>query len=369
MSARFGLFLATLLLSAGLGLLLATLLLAARFGLLLATLLLTARLGLFLAALLLAALLLAGTLLLGRLALGTLFLLGAGLGLGLTFLSLLTLRARGLGLVGAAARIERSVGPVQGLFRLRDGTLFQLRQGLLQAVHLLGGFWIGQFQVVQIFQEPFDLARKAVGRVVQAVAHLALNLLGILQLLPGRVAQLGLFAGLVQRPLGFVHRAVGLALHGQNAFGFFANLAPLVFHLAGGFLRRDHPQPHLAALAEVRAVGVLEVDGFHRQRDHRARGQAHRGQVPALADLVLAHHRLTRHGLPERANDRLAGLFRPVRKLIPQPDFRDAEVVFQVYLQRNHRLGRHFAIGRRVFQHDTRGRVRHDLLIETALVL
>ena len=139
--------------------------------------------------------------------------------------------------------------------------MFKFGQSLSQALHLVGCFRVLEFQIIQILHKPVDFTGQPVSRIVQAFAHLFLNLFSICKFLLGSIGNLIL--GLGQRSLGFVHRPVRLLLHGQNTLGFFANLATLIFHLAGRFLSGDHSQANLPTLTNIWAIGCLKVIGFN----------------------------------------------------------------------------------------------------------
>ena len=68
---------------------------------------------------------------------------------------------------------------------------------------------------------------------------------------------------LCQGSPGVVHRAIGLLLHGQNPFRFFADFATLILHLASGFLSGNHAQTNLSTFSDIWAIWSFKVIGFN----------------------------------------------------------------------------------------------------------
>ena len=93
--------------------------------------------------------------------------------------------------------------------------------------------------------------------------------------------------GLGERPQGVLDGGDGLLLHREDPRGLFADLAAGVVELAEDVLVGDDPEPDLAALAEVRALQVVEVAGLGVERDDRARREVQRGEVPVVTDLLV----------------------------------------------------------------------------------
>ena len=145
----------------------------------------------------------------------------------------------------------------------------------LHLLHLFLGVGIGDLEVLQVVEEAANLLVEAVGRAVDPAAHLALNHRGVLELVA--VDGIGLL-GLGDRPQGVLDGGDGLLLHREDPCGLFADLAAGVVELAEDVLVGEDAEADLAALAQVRALEVVEVAGLGVERDDRARREVQAGR-------------------------------------------------------------------------------------------
>ena len=99
----------------------------------------------------------------------------------------------------------------------------------------------------------------------------------------------GSLSVLAQGPEGVVDRGLGLLLDREDPVDLLADGPLLVLELALDVLLGDDPEPHLAALADVGALEVVEVAALGVERDHGAGLEVlERREVPAVADLLAA---------------------------------------------------------------------------------
>ena len=161
----------------------------------------------------------------------------------------------------------------------------------LHLLHLFLGVGIGDLEVLQVVEEAANLLIEAVGRAVDPAADLALNHLGVLELVA--VDGIGLL-GLGDRPERVLDGGDGLLLHREDRA-----VSSRISRRASSSSRRMSSseriaQADLAALAQVRALQVVEVAGLGVERDDRAGRQVQRGEVPLVTDLLV----LDRPGWP-----------------------------------------------------------------------
>ena len=202
---------------------------------------------------------------------------------------------RRLGFACARVRFCPVVGPIG----LRPGSFLKAFRGVrqpllggaevlladaldarLHVLHLLLGVGVGDLEVLEVVEEPADLLVEAVGAVVDPAADLALDHLGVLEVVAAPAGRAGRSStACAGRPR---RACLACFLHGEDARGLLADLAALVVELAGDVLVGEDAQAELAALAQVRPLEVVEVAGVGVEGDDRAGRELQRGEVPVV---------------------------------------------------------------------------------------